>query len=168
MKAVVPSLEKTFYLSEWDPENETWIKVRQVRAGEQHRFEEETWAREVSYDQGGGGPVTEKQRPSIVKVWLARAKLTFVDSNLQVALMDKNGQPEKDKEGNIKTQPLFTQNMSEREFTKVWSSLPVDLVEEWDKKVVEMNPHWGGREFQCPDCGYVGQMDLVEISKQGE
>lgn len=169
MKILFPSVEKTFFLTDWDADKETWIKIRQVRAGEQHRFEDETWAREISYEQGGSSQVTEKQRPSIVKIWNARARLTFVDCNLQEAIVDhKTGEPELDKDGNIKTKPLFTQGMSDREFNRVWNSLPVELVEEWDKKVVEMNPHWGGRQFQCPDCGYVGQMDLVDVSNAGE
>lgn len=167
-KPIIPVLEKTFKLLKWDPSGDTWITVRQAAAREQHRYEEETWAREISYEQAGG-PITEKQKPSLVKVWLVRAKLTFIDSNISEAVLDKNGQPEIDeKTGEYKTVPLFKKGMGEREFVTAWSKLPVELVEEWDNKIVELNPHWGGRQFQCPECGYTGQMDIVDADILGE
>ena len=59
MRPVTPSTNRVVPLSKWDPSGETWIEVRQIRAGEQHSFELATWERELEYHQGGDGPVDE-------------------------------------------------------------------------------------------------------------
>jgi hypothetical protein len=163
MKLVSPSITKVVPLNKWDPSGETWIEVRQIRAGEQHSFELATWERELEYHQGGDGPVVERSKPSVMKIWLARAAVTFVNSNLAEQKFDKDGQPKVDKDGNFEFKQLFWKGMDHVSFERAWKNLPIDIVEEWDHIVVDMNPHWGTRQFQCPECGYTGQMDVIEI-----
>ena len=168
MKYIIPAIEKTLPLLRWDPTGETWVKIRQIRSGDQHRYEEETYTREISYTQGEEALVTEKQRISVMRIFLARAKLTVLESNLGEAILDSKNEPKIGKDGEVETRPLFKKNMSEAAFIHAWNSLPVDLVIEIDEKVREMNPHWGTREQRCPECGYTGEFEWVEPENLGE
>jgi hypothetical protein len=169
MKAISPSVSNRVPLIKWDQSGETWIEVRQIRAGEQHSFELATWERELEYHQGAAGPIVERSKPSVMKIWLARASVTFINSNLSEVKSDKDGNPKTDKEGNPEFKPLFWKGMDQASFERAWKNLPLEIVEEWDAIVVDMNPHWGSRQFQCPDCGYIGQMDVVDVEpKVGE
>lgn len=168
-KYIIPAIEKTLPLTKWDETGETWVKVRQIRSGDQHRYEEETYTREISYNQGEESFVTEKQRISVMRIYLVRAKLAVLESNLAEAVLDpKTGEPKVGKNGEIETRLLFTRNMSEAAFTRSWNSLPVELVQEIDEKIRELNPHWGNREQRCPECGYTGDFEWVERESLGE
>lgn len=168
MKFIIPATEKVVPLDKWDESGDTWIKIRQVRSGDQHRYEEETFTREISYNSGDASQITEKQQISLMRVYLTRARLAVVESNLGEAVLDREGNPKLDQEGNTVTKILFPKNASEVQFTRAWSALPVELVREIDEKVREVNPHWGNREQRCPECGFTGEFEWVERESVGE
>jgi hypothetical protein len=142
MKAISRAAEVTKKLILWDPDGDDEVVVRQARGAEQERIEE--YLGRFSIRHAGEGVLQDFQwnqaEISFLRVWL-----TFVSTTLQ-----ETYEEESEEKGNVKKEtkhrPMFPPGMKEGDFRRKWNGLPTLLRQEWELRVLEVNPHWANLE----------------------
>jgi hypothetical protein len=115
-------------LTRWDPSGETAVWIRQAKYAEVARMRSLFSERKVQTDEEGhethifNWPEAER---SVLACWLS-----FEDASIMRDAGD--GKPE----------PMFHKGMSEKEFRAAFDELDYDLVQDWMKAVVKVNPQW--------------------------
>jgi hypothetical protein len=118
-KVLIPtSMTKTFELSSLP---NGWVKIKKARAGEELKL-----ATLIVDAENQGKTVTVRD------IQRVQMFLSFVDSNLACDVYENN---------NVVLD--LTSDIDEIEFREIWNTLPLEVVEEWYKYVIEMNPQWG-------------------------
>lgn len=86
--------------------------------------------------------VTVVQNLGLEELARLEARLTVIDCNLE----DENGKRLFNTSSEPGAQKLA---MSAAQFEEAWGKLPLDVAEEIHKKVLEMNPQWGGQRGEA-------------------
>lgn len=128
MKLVSQALVEKYPLTEWDDSGQTFVMVRQARFSENSRMRGLFAHSKIQTADDGtetrilDWPAAERD---ILMCWL-----TFQDASIMRDVGDGKGEP------------MFKPGMSETEFRKAFNQLDTDLVNNWVKCVLKMNPQW--------------------------
>jgi len=119
-------LSKECKLLEWDPDGDTIVVVRQARVKEES--ERDRLFSEFAIKRSADG-VSEVYNLPGLELMATECWLTFDEANILV----EDGQ---------ETHKLFRKGMSRLEFREAFGQLPTDLMIEWHRAVLAVNPHW--------------------------
>ena len=117
----------------------TTVTIRQARQHE-HANRMDQWSKfERKYSSMRPDEVKVVQELSYEAIKMLEARITLVESNI----LDENGKKElfpskKDENGKAML------DMTAKEFDMAWGYLPPDVAAEIHRKILEVNPMWGG------------------------
>jgi len=123
---VEEALEETKQLLKWDPAGDDTVTIKQARAREE-AIRDQLWSKTVRESRAGDEAGTSREifELPMAELVFTEIWLTFTDSTLK-------------RKGKI----LFTPAMTRSQFKGVYDTLPVPLLREWRKAVLEVNPQW--------------------------
>lgn len=119
---------KTCLLKDWDPEGDTLVVIRQARVKEE--AERDQLFSQFKIERSPDG-VSEVYKLPGIELMATECYLTFEDANILGDQAD--GQQTL----------LFRKGMSRLEFRAAFGLLPSELMLEWHRHVLQLNPNWG-------------------------
>jgi hypothetical protein len=119
----------TIALTQWDPSGETTVTIREPRFWESHKRSQFLGRSVVEHDTVGSREVRDVSWADLVvlELWL-----TYVKANVQFQGSDAEA-----------ASNLFVNVQNQHEFWEAVQLLPDELILEWHKHVIALNPLWG-------------------------
>jgi hypothetical protein len=122
-----------------DTDEATTVTIRQARQHE-HANRMDQWGKfERKYSTLAPEEVKVIQELSYEAIKMLEARITLVESNILREDGKKELFPSKKNENG---KPIL--DMTAKEFEEAWGYLPPDVATEIHKKIIEVNPQWGG------------------------